>query len=37
MSVVEEKFWFNHEFWDLKELQQKAKEIAFVSFGPIEF
>ena len=28
MSVVEEKFWFNHEFWDLKELQQKAKEIA---------
>ena len=28
MSVVEEKFWFNHEFRDLKELQQKAKEIA---------
>ena len=28
MSVVEEKFWFNREFRDLKELQQKAKKIA---------
>ena len=37
MSVAEEKFWFNHEFRDLKELQQKAKKIAFVSFGHIEF